>query len=61
MGRSPIYCFYYYNFSFNYAFSSPDLNIQAQFNFKSCPIPYGLEGGYPPVIGVLMHYMYTLV
>ena len=49
MGHS-IYYLYYYNFSFNYAFYTPGLNIRAQFNFKSCPIPYGLEGGYLPVI-----------
>ena len=52
---------YYYNFSFNYAFYTPGLNIQAQFNFKSCPIPspipYVLEGGYPPMIISPMQHM----
>ena len=49
-GRSLYYNEYYYNLSFNYAFYTLVLNIRAWFNFKSCPIPYGLEGGYPPVI-----------
>ena len=56
------YDFYYYNFYFNYAFYTRGLNIQAKFNFKSCPIPYGLEvGRCPPVIGVRVYYMYTPV
>ena len=50
MGRHALYCFYYYTFNFNYAFYTRGLNIQAQFNFKSCPIPYELLGGYTPVI-----------
>ena len=62
MGQGSLYyCLNYYNFYFNYAFYTLVLNIRAWFNFKSCPIPYGLEGGYPPVIGVLMHYMYISV
>ena len=42
-----------YNLSFNYAFYTLVLNIRAWFNFKSCPIPDGLEGGYPP--GIIRH------
>ena len=63
MGR--VLCYYYlnyYNFRFNHAFYSLVLNIRAQFNSKSCPIPYGLEvGRCPPVIGVQVYYMYTPV
>jgi hypothetical protein len=53
MGQFDCSFIYYYNFRFNYAFYTLVLNIRAWFNFKSCPIPYGLEGGYPP--GIIGH------
>ena len=47
------YSFNYYNFCLNHAFYTLVLNIHAWFNFKSCPIPYGLEVGRDnPVISV---------
>ena len=45
MGLFCLNRFYYYNSDFSYAFYTRGLNIQAQFNSKSYPIPYGLEVG----------------
>ena len=53
MGYLMLYYLYYYRFRFNYAYYTLVLNIRAQFHFKSCPIPYRLEGGYPP--GIISH------
>ena len=62
MGQLLLNYLYYYNLDFDYAFYTRGLNIRAQFNSKSCPIPYELEvGRCPPVIGVHVYYMYTPV